>query len=48
MLLKKIINLNEIPVLPIKKNVKIYNEMFKIYEDLYINTKNNMHKLNKY
>jgi len=45
---KKIIKWNDVPVEPRAENVEVYNSMFKIYEDLYLKTKDDMHKLNKF
>jgi xylulokinase len=42
----KVISWNKTPVKPIAKNVEVYNKMFKIYEDLYLKTKDEMHMLN--
>jgi xylulokinase len=41
----KVIKLNETAINPINENVKLYDMMFEIYNDLYDKTKENMHKL---
>ncbi|MGD1816171.1 MAG: xylulokinase [Pleomorphochaeta sp.] len=41
----KIIKLNKETIKPIAENVELYNKYFRIYENLYINTKDNMHEL---